>query len=362
MQLSLVSTTAPAGKPEVAAGTADQPAQGFDALLAALLPSPDAAAAISTDALPLAEPAAEGIMPGPCVSDTVQALLASLPQTHARALPVAAAGELPSEMNAEAIASQPASGPAAPAAALPAAAPGLASPETGFLPAQAGAEQSPASTRRQSLADRVADRVADPAADRLQLAETSPDRVPHSEGAPAAARLPERDVSLSDLPPIAGTDHRSALATELAARQTVMPVAPALSHPAWRQAFSEQVMWAARADVQSASLILNPPELGPVKIELQLAETQAMASFSSAQPEVRKAIEEALPTLKALFADAGLNLMQADVGGGDAQSHQARDNRTAAGHPADPQKPLPATATTGAVAGRPSRGLLDTFA
>ncbi len=95
-------------------------------------------------------------------------------------------------------------------------------------------------------------------------------------------------------------------------------VAPALHAPQWQDAFGQQVLWVARNEQQLASLTLNPPELGPVRVTLSIADGQASASFVSLQPEVRQAIQEAVPRLKELFADAGLSLQQASVGSGDA--------------------------------------------
>lgn len=103
------------------------------------------------------------------------------------------------------------------------------------------------------------------------------------------------------------------------------PVQPPLHMPAlfgsdgWSQAFGQQVLWSARQQLQSASLTLNPPQLGPVRIALQLTDKRASAQFSSHQAEVRQAIEQALPQLKELFASAGLELQQASVDSGQSR-------------------------------------------
>lgn len=191
----------------------------------------------------------------------------------------------------------------------------------------------------------------------------------------AASLRPQNEASSTQLP------HASAGSNEMTAGITLPALAslPAsAAHSAatvaaayvsapvasdrWGQALGERVLWMAQKDVQSASLTLNPPELGPVTVELQLQETQAVASFSSAQPEVRKALEDALPALKAMFAEAGLDLRQADVGSDNARSRQAPDDReqTSHGKPADG---APAVAGRAApLAPQLSRGLLDTFA
>ena len=108
-----------------------------------------------------------------------------------------------------------------------------------------------------------------------------------------------------------------------------------------------------------------------MKIELQLNDAQAVASFISAIPEVRKAIEDALPALKTMFADAGLDLRQADVGSGNTPSgqtgqfrqpghfQQASDSHALQGQSADT---VGLTVRSMSPAMRASNRLLDTFA
>ncbi len=164
---------------------------------------------------------------------------------------------------------------------------------------------------------------------------------------------------------ITGNANPPWLPADPSAGATSLQVAAPLSSARWNSAFGEQVVWMAQKDMQVASLTLNPPDLGPVKIELKLHDTQAVASFSSAQPEVRKAIEDALPALKTLFADAGLDLRQADVGSGNAQSSHSRhaqDNQAASRRDAHPAAPVATMEGAAPLAARRSVGLLDTFA
>ncbi len=89
------------------------------------------------------------------------------------------------------------------------------------------------------------------------------------------------------------------------------------------------MLWVAHQDLQSASLTLNPPELGPVRVMLELRDGQASAAFSSLQPEVRQALQDAVPRLREMFADAGLQLGQASVnsgGAGQGEQHALADD------------------------------------
>lgn len=135
----------------------------------------------------------------------------------------------------------------------------------------------------------------------------------------------------------------------------------------WAGDFGEKVVWLAKSDQQSAQLNINPPQLGPVQITLQLNGDQATAVFASPHAEVRQAIEDSLPQLREMLAGAGINLGQADIGANlarqnaEAQFQAAAENRSSGENAI-----LPAVGGTGeAAAGQPiqrGRGLVDLFA
>ncbi|MGI4985217.1 MAG: flagellar hook-length control protein FliK, partial [Janthinobacterium lividum] len=81
----------------------------------------------------------------------------------------------------------------------------------------------------------------------------------------------------------------------------------------WSQAFSQNVVMMARGNTGLAELHLNPPNLGPIRVSLNLQGNDAQATFSSHDPQVRDAIAAALPQLRERFAEGGLSLAQANV-------------------------------------------------
>lgn len=125
----------------------------------------------------------------------------------------------------------------------------------------------------------------------------------------------------------------TSLAPESARLPTEVPVQRHVATPVgqrgWDQAISQQVSWLVRDQLQSASLSLNPPHLGPVQVTLQLDQQQATVQFVSAAPEVRKALEEALPVLRAMLGEAGIALGQADVGSRQPERQQPAFQRSA---------------------------------
>ena len=98
----------------------------------------------------------------------------------------------------------------------------------------------------------------------------------------------------------------------------------------WDTALSQQVAWMANSQQQTATLTLNPPDLGPMRIVLNLSDNthQLGASFLAAHPETRAALEAAMPRLREMLDSAGIQLGQTSVGSGDTpSSNWAGNNR-----------------------------------
>jgi len=88
----------------------------------------------------------------------------------------------------------------------------------------------------------------------------------------------------------------------------------------WDSHVGEKLVWMVSHQEQHADLVLNPPQLGKVEVSISVNGDQASAQFVSANPAVRDALEAAMPRLREMLADAGLNLGQAQVGSGSAQN------------------------------------------
>jgi flagellar hook-length control protein FliK len=139
-------------------------------------------------------------------------------------------------------------------------------------------------------------------------------------------------------------------------------LAPEVGNPAWNQALGEKIVWMASGKHQSASLTLNPPNLGPLQIVLNISSDQATANFFTAQPEVRQAIEAALPRLREMMGEAGIQLGQANVSAdtpsqNPAPGQQAPRAVSQVGGGVEADEPALALPTP-----RMGRGLVDTFA
>ncbi|MDO8072720.1 flagellar hook-length control protein FliK [Janthinobacterium sp. SUN176] len=137
--------------------------------------------------------------------------------------------------------------------------------------------------------------------------------------------------------------------------------------PAWDQQLGQKVVWMAAGGDQSATLTLNPPDLGPVQVVLTVTNDQADAAFMSAQPEVRQALEAAMPRLREMMSEAGIAFGSATVSAGTPEQ-QDQGNREASGGRRGNGQGGGVTGGETAIApaaggrSRPSLSAVDTFA
>lgn len=139
-------------------------------------------------------------------------------------------------------------------------------------------------------------------------------------------------------------------------------LAPEVGNSAWGQALGERIVWMAAGKQQSASLTLNPPNLGPLHIVLNVSSDQATANFFAAQPEVRQAIEAALPKLREMMGEAGIQLGQANVSADTPSQNQASAQDSSRPAPHSGEVTQAAETATAMPAPRMGHGLVDTFA
>lgn len=92
-----------------------------------------------------------------------------------------------------------------------------------------------------------------------------------------------------------------------------------LGSKAWDQAMGQRIIWMVAGGEQSAQLSLNPPELGPLQVVLKISDNQVDASFISSHLDVRETIESAMPKLRQMMEDAGIQLSGFSV---DSQAAQ----------------------------------------
>ena len=142
-------------------------------------------------------------------------------------------------------------------------------------------------------------------------------------------------------------------------------LAPTVGTTAWTQALGEKIVWMTAGAQQSATLTLNPPNMGPLQIVLNVSNEQATASFFSAQPEVRQALEAAFPRLREMMNEAGIQLGQATVSADTPQQNDASDRqaqRATVPFPGADEAIAAGLQSAHEPVQRSGRGLIDTFA
>ena len=98
-----------------------------------------------------------------------------------------------------------------------------------------------------------------------------------------------------------------------AAAEKVHVDAP-VGHAKWGGELAQKVVWMASQQTQVAEIHLNPAHLGPVEVMLSISQDQATAQFVSSHPAVRDAIQDALPRLREMLAESGIQLGDVMVG------------------------------------------------
>ncbi|NLC37126.1 MAG: flagellar hook-length control protein FliK, partial [Alcaligenaceae bacterium] len=142
-----------------------------------------------------------------------------------------------------------------------------------------------------------------------------------------------------------------------------------LGSPQWPTELGRQFISIAQAPNnlgKIAELRLDPPELGPLRITINLNDNVAHAVFSSPHALVRQTVENALPQLQQMLEQAGISLGQANVND-QHSSGQASQDPASQGHQhalaSGASEAAGELAEAGSAPARPSNpnALVDTF-
>ncbi len=105
-----------------------------------------------------------------------------------------------------------------------------------------------------------------------------------------------------------------------AATLTQAGISVPIDQPGWDQALGQRIQWlisthnlGAGQVSHAAQLQLNPPDLGPLEVRITVQHDQTSVAFSSQHGPVREALESALPRLREILGEQGLNLVDVSV-------------------------------------------------
>lgn len=86
-----------------------------------------------------------------------------------------------------------------------------------------------------------------------------------------------------------------------------------LNQPDWNQSVGNKIMWMISRDVNVAELRLNPPQLGPIEVRVSIEKDNASVTFVAQHGVVKESLESAIPRLREMLGENGLNLVDVDV-------------------------------------------------
>ncbi len=90
-------------------------------------------------------------------------------------------------------------------------------------------------------------------------------------------------------------------------------VSQPMDQSGWGQALGERLMMMAKQDVQHARIQMNPRELGPLDVRIQMGEDKTSIVFQAQNAVTREALEAELPRLRMMLSDNGIEDAEVNV-------------------------------------------------
>jgi flagellar hook-length control protein FliK len=126
------------------------------------------------------------------------------------------------------------------------------------------------------------------------------------------------------------------------------------------QGVADKVSLAVDNGWSSAKLSVNPPQLGPIELQIAVQGTQAQVAMSTHSAVTREALESSVPKLRDMLNSQGFTQVSVDISQRSFQERSAPElpyGRTAG----STRETAPVSSASPQVA-RPSLGMLDTYA
>jgi flagellar hook-length control protein FliK len=136
----------------------------------------------------------------------------------------------------------------------------------------------------------------------------------------------ERPESLRNAPvesgivekPVGNLPHSVAIRSNAPAATLQSPYITNLQLPVqsseWQDGLAQKLVWFVSEKIQSAKIHVNPPELGPIEMKIQVSKDQAQIHIQSPHAIVRDLLEGTAQRLREMMAGQGIELTNFDVG------------------------------------------------
>ena len=127
--------------------------------------------------------------------------------------------------------------------------------------------------------------------------------------------LPATSVAPDSLASVFAAPSSTVVTSGAAGLSSTLPaITVPLGQPGWDQALGQRVQWLVGQQMQGAELRITPPHLGPMEVRISVGQDQQTTiNFTSPHGVVRDAIEAALPRLRDMLGDNGMNQVNVNV-------------------------------------------------
>jgi flagellar hook-length control protein FliK len=136
-----------------------------------------------------------------------------------------------------------------------------------------------------------------------------------------------------------------------------------LRQPQWTQDMGQKIGQMANAKMDEISVRIDPEDLGPVQIKLHMTEDKtAHISMTAQHGLTRDMLENALPRLRELLAQQGIDLGSATVDTGAKEQGEQGQSSQQGSHSASDSLDAAVNPTTEASTRRELEGVIDHYA
>lgn len=105
---------------------------------------------------------------------------------------------------------------------------------------------------------------------------------------------------------------------------TPAPITTPMGGESWSQAMGDRIMWMVGKGMQAASIRINPPNLGPIQVQLSVQNEQASVQMVVQHGAVKEALDAAMPRLREMMHESNLQLVNVDVSHRDSPDQSSR--------------------------------------
>lgn len=168
------------------------------------------------------------------------------------------------------------------------------------------------------------------------------------------------DKNLAAITPAMTTHPNTQTPTTVTIPAKVIELSQSVVNPEWGNEFNQQIIWMGQQKIKSATIKLNPQELGPLEVSIKVVKEAATVNITTHSAPVRDLIEQALPRLRDMMAEQGINLSQVNIESNNNHRQQSPqyEETIRVDHEINDEQALVTTPLTGRI----SKSLIDYFA